>query len=125
MQDWGPTDLQGESAYTPGRPPEPFLILFIVAMTTEDPKPYPSGGFFFLISGSQFKVNPPLISLPRPLIEGEKQVATTQGASTPDWIQLTYFPPVVVFNSVHKFFGHAPPFTRWSLIVLPLVLGSA
>jgi len=50
-------------------------------MTTEDPRPYPSGGiFFFLISGSQFKVNPtlivsnPLISLPYHLIEGERNM---------------------------------------------------
>lgn len=80
MQDTAPKDLQGEFAY-PDRSPEPFLILFKVTMTTEDPRPYPSGGiFFFLISGSQFKVNPTLIvsnsliSLPYHLIEGERNM---------------------------------------------------
>ena len=64
MQDMTPKDLQGEFAYpqTDHQSPsfffsEPFLILFKVTMTTEDPRPYPSGGiFFFLISDSQFKV---------------------------------------------------------------------
>lgn len=68
MQDMTPKDLQGEFAYPQTDHqspsffffPEPFLILFKVTMTTEDPR-LQVEFFFFLISGSQFKVNPTLI----------------------------------------------------------------
>ena len=81
MQDMGPTDLQGEFAYTPDRQPEPFLILFIVAMTTEDPRPYPSGGIFFLnlrfpVQGKSYPDSflTSDLSLPCHLIEGERNM---------------------------------------------------
>lgn len=54
----GSTNPPEEFAYIPDRPTEPLLSLFIVAMTTEDPRPYPSGGIFLSTSGSQFKVKP-------------------------------------------------------------------
>lgn len=61
MQDMGLRNLQGDFAYTGDIPTEPFLIPFIVAMTTENPRPYPSDGMFFSTSGSKFKVNLTLI----------------------------------------------------------------
>lgn len=42
-------------------------------------------------------------------------MVTAHVASTLDWIQLTYLPPVVVFKYVHKFLD-TPPFKGWSPI---------